>query len=88
MLRADLILRLFMNRYDDRACLCVSHARLRATRGQADRPGLYSQWIFFEEVRSHCLRTTEERFTADKGTSEGATVFMNNPGQRGSNYGN
>jgi len=26
-----------MNRRDDYACLCVSHARLRATRGQADK---------------------------------------------------
>jgi hypothetical protein len=35
---------------------------------------------FAEEVYSYCLRTTEERFVADKGTSEGAAVFINNPG--------
>jgi len=35
---------------------------------------------FFDEVRSHCLRTTEKRFVANKGTSEGAAVFMNYPG--------
>jgi hypothetical protein len=37
--------------------------------------------IFFEEVRSICLRMTEKRFVADKGTSEGAAVPMNKPSQ-------
>jgi hypothetical protein len=35
---------------------------------------------FFDEVRSHYLRTTEKRFVANKGASEGAAVFMNYPG--------
>jgi len=35
---------------------------------------------FSERVRSHCLRTIEERFVASKGASEGAEEFMNNPG--------
>jgi hypothetical protein len=57
-----------MNRCDDRACLCVSHARLRATRGQADRPGLYLQRIFsmkcvaiaYGQLRKDSLRIKEQ----------------------------
>jgi hypothetical protein len=35
---------------------------------------------FCEQVRSRRLRTHEQKFVADKGTSEGAAVFMNSPG--------
>jgi len=35
---------------------------------------------FSEGARSHCLRAMEEKFVAGKGISEGAAVFMNNPG--------
>jgi hypothetical protein len=35
---------------------------------------------FCEQVRSRRLRTPEKKFVADKGTSEGAAVFMSNPG--------
>ena len=35
---------------------------------------------FSKGDRSHCLRTMEEKFIADKGASEGAAVFMNNLG--------
>jgi len=35
---------------------------------------------FSERARSHGLRVIEERFVASKGASEGAAVFMNNPG--------
>jgi len=45
-----------------------------------DRAGHLFATNFFKEVHSHCLRTTEKKFVADKGTSEGAAVFMNNPG--------
>ena len=34
---------------------------------------------FSEGARSHCLRAMEEKVVADKGASEGAEVFMNNP---------
>jgi len=45
-----------------------------------DRAGSLFVTDFSEEDRSRCLRTTEEEFVADKGTSEGAAVFMRTPG--------
>jgi len=45
-----------------------------------DRAGPLFATGFCEQVRSHRLRTHEQRFVAGKGTSEGAAVFMNNPG--------
>ena len=35
---------------------------------------------FSEGAHSHCLRAMEEKVVVDKGASEGAAVFMNNPG--------
>ncbi len=46
-----------------------------------DCAGPLSATGFFDEVCSYCLRTTEKRFVADKGTSKGAAAFMNIPGQ-------
>jgi hypothetical protein len=45
-----------------------------------DRAGALFATDFFEETRSHCLRADEQKFVADKETSEGTAVFMNNPG--------
>jgi hypothetical protein len=75
-----------MNRCDDRAGpLFATDFLTRAIHGPwakarpCGRPNRLS-CRFVEEVRSHCLRTTEKRFVANKGTSEGAAVFMNKPG--------